>query len=351
MKNLKGIFSIDFVVMAGLTAWLFIQLSRAGQLPKEYWIKQIVENCLFGVLYFVNIYIFYPKLYRKLLGIPYLLTLVGAVFATVWLNRLFSFLINMDGAFARYFDSIGSKYRPGTHWTTTWIVFLSVIVLALSYVSIVAKRLQRNQLAFEISEKERVSAELAFLKAQINPHFFFNTLHTIYALMDSNPSSAKASIYSLSHMMRYVLYETKNEKTSLNKEIEFISDYISLMKVRIAGDVQIILNTPPGLRDVPIAPMLLLPFVENAFKHGVSAVHPSYVYIEMSENNGKLVFEVRNSLFAGLAKQLDEDNGIGITNTRRRLDLIYPGKYSLNVEKDEFAKEYVITLTLDLNEY
>ncbi|RZL97188.1 MAG: sensor histidine kinase, partial [Pedobacter sp.] len=275
---------------------------------------------------------------------------IALIAITVIINLWFGKLIDVHGAYAKHFADIGRPYWPNDHWTKTWIIILSGLMLGLSYVSSVARKLQRNQLAFALSEKERVLAELAFLKAQINPHFFFNTLHTIYALMDTNIGSAKTSIYSLSHMMRYVLYETKNELTTLSKEIEFIDDYIALMKVRIASNVQVIFEKPIGLNDLPIAPMLFLPFIENAFKHGISAVTPSYISIDIFKKNKKLVFEVRNSLFTGMAKQLEDEHGIGIANTRRRLDLIYPDKYDLVVERDDFAREFIVTLTLNIDD-
>ncbi len=350
-RILKAVFSIDFVVMAALFCWLVVQLNSYAKMPWEFWLKQVVENASIAGLYFFNIYLLFPKLANKYWGIGYVAALILSIWFLVIFNLAFADLLGIDEIMVKQLSKPGRPYVPNHHWTKTWITGLSVVTLALSYVSVIAKRLQKNQLAYEVSEKERVGAELAFLKAQINPHFLFNTLHTIYALMDTNVKTAKTSIYSLSHMMRYVLYETKNEQTSLFKEIEFIEDYIALMKVRIAGDVQVIFDKKPGLRDLPVAPMLFLPFIENAFKHGISAVNPSYVYIEIAEKDGKLTFEVRNSLFIGLAKQLEDDKGIGVANTRRRLDLIYPERYELTVEPDDFAKEFVVTLTLIVDEY
>lgn len=346
----KAIFSLDSVAMLALGAWLIFQLNK-DNMPSPYYLKQAMENISLAVLYFANLLFFYPRLSSKYWGIPYLAVLILAVWLTVAGNLLFCDLIGVDEAYIKHFSRPGHPFKPNYHWTKTWITVMSAIMLGVSYVSSVAKKLQKKQLAFEVSEKERVVAELAFLKAQINPHFFFNTLHTIYALMDTNLPSAKNSIYSLSHMMRYVLYETKNEFTSLSKEIEFIEDYIALMKVRIAPDVQIIFEKQPDLRDLSIAPMLLLPFVENAFKHGVSAVNPSYVYIEIFEKDEKLVFGIRNPLFTAPTQQLEEGSGIGILNTKRRLDLIYPGRYELIAENDDFAKEFVVTLTLEIDEH
>lgn len=349
-RILSAIFSIDSFTMLVLGAWLIMQLSREN-MPSQYYLKQTVENISFAALYFANLLFFYPTLSNKFWGFPYLVVLILAIWLNVSGNLFFCDLIGVDEANIKQLSTPGHPYKPNPHWTKTWITAMSVTILGLSYVSNVAKKLQKKHVAFELLEKERVVAELAFLKAQINPHFFFNTLHTIYALMDTNLPSAKNSIYSLSHMMRYVLYETKNEVTSLSKELQFIEDYIALMKVRIAPDVQVIFERQIGLNDLPIAPMLLLPFVENAFKHGVSAVHPSYVYIEIFERDNKLVFGTRNPLFNGHTSQLEEGSGIGILNTRRRLELIYQGKYELVAENDTFAKEFVVTLKLDLDEH
>jgi LytS/YehU family sensor histidine kinase len=147
--------------------------------------------------------------------------------------------------------------------------------------------------------------------------------------------------------MRYVIYDTKNDYTLLSKEITFLEDYIKLMKTRLPTNTQVILEKQPNLRDLKIAPMLLLPLVENAFKHGVRATQPSYVYISVNETEKTIRFEIKNALFDDNAKQVEGSSGIGIVNTRRRLDLLYPDRYELTVKKDERLKEYMVTLILN----
>lgn len=346
-RLIKIIFSIDFFAIIAMLTSALLPLTWSFSLPKEFWIKQGVEYSLFGVLYVVNLAVFFPKLLDKGKRLSFILAIVASLVSLILFMWWFGNLIHVDEAFAKVFSKPARSFKSNPFHGAQAIICSAGIFLGLSYISAVSKRLQQSQLAFQVSEKEKVSAELAYLKAQINPHFFFNSLHTIYSLTDTEPASAKNAIYNLSHIMRYVLYETKNDHTSLKKEIGFIEDYIALMKVRISRDVQIIFDKHVDVHDMQIAPMLFLPFVENAFKHGISALDLSYIYIEIRETVNELRFEVRNSLFENLGTQLDENSGIGISNTKRRLDLLYPGKYTLEVEPDILAKEYIVILILN----
>jgi len=345
-KLFRVVYNIDFFAIAVLFVGLLFPLTKEVEMPAVFWIKHGLEYLLYAVLYFGNVYFLYPQLANKRFGILYLV--IQALL--IYLLQLFLHWVrsatDLYTELQKVYSAAGSHSFSNNHWDTTVVITMSIVMLTLGYIASVAKKMKRNELAYETSERERVIAELSFLKAQINPHFFFNTLHTIYALMDTDQPAAKSSIYSLSHMMRYVLYDTKNDKTSLLKEVGFIEDYIALMKVRISDEVQIILDKQTPMTDMEIVPMLLLPFIENAFKHGISAIEPSYIFIGIAMTETELKFEVRNSLFEDLGKQLDGDPGIGIANTRRRLDLLYAGKHTLDIESDSFAKEYSITLTI-----
>lgn len=345
-KLFRAVYSIDLFAIVVLLIGLLFPLTKEVEMPAVFWVKHGIEYFLYTLLYFGNIHFLYPKLANKRFGILYLVIL-GLI---IYINQLFLHwvrsAIDLYAELERVYAAAGLHSFSNNHWDTTVVLTMSVVVLTLSYIASVAKKMKKNQVAFEVSERERVIAELSFLKAQINPHFFFNTLHTIYALMDTDQPAAKSSIYNLSHMMRYVLYDTKNDKTSLLKEVGFIEDYIALMKVRTSDEVQIIFDIQTPMTDMDVAPMLFLPFIENAFKHGISAVHPSYIFIGIAVTETELKFEVRNSLFETLGKQLDDDQGIGIANTKRRLDLLYAGKYTLDIESDTFAKEHSITLTI-----
>jgi two-component system LytT family sensor kinase len=342
----RAVFSIECVAVVALLVGLLLPLTKDVKMPTVFWIKHGTEYFIYSLLYFGNLYLIFPKLANKRFGFLYFMMICLIIYINSIFLRHVRSAVDLYGEMQKAYTAAGEKFWASDHWDTTLVITISVVFITLSYISAVAKKMHRNQLAYEISERERISAELLFLKAQINPHFFFNTLHTIYALMDTDQLAAKSSIYNLSHMMRYVLYDTRNDKTALFKEIEFIEDYIALMKVRISTEVQIIVDKQTDIPNMEIAPMILLPFIENAFKHGISAIKPSYIFIGISLKGNNLRFEVRNSLFEDLGKQLDEDPGIGIANTRRRLDLLYPGKYSLEIERDEIANEHSITLTI-----
>ena len=197
-------------------------------------------------------------------------------------------------------------------------------------------------------EKDNVTSELSFLKAQINPHFFFNTLNNIYALTEVDPKVAGEAIHQLSKMMRYLLYDTQQGQNMLSEEIAFVKNYISLMKLRLTEKVMINIDTPVNLKDMPLAPMILLPFVENAFKHGVSATQPSHIDIVILQRDKVLDVAVKNSIRNDNNINLENNTGIGLVNTRRRLDLIYPGKYKLDFG-GQAGKEYTVHLVIDLS--
>jgi LytS/YehU family sensor histidine kinase len=267
----------------------------------------------------------------------------------VLLNRLISALLNlpvmMEKIFAKQRAHINFQNDPVVDFS---IIIITLVVFGVGIIIAVVQKIQQDQLKVQNSEKEKISSELAFLKAQINPHFFFNILHTIHALTETDTRSAGDSIYTLSHMMRYVLYDTKNDETTLEKEVNFVEDYIKLMQLRLTDQVQIIFDKPNNLRNVKVVPMLFLPFIENAFKHGISSIHPSYIYIGIKQIGRTLNIEVRNSIFIEKAENLEESNGIGLINTQRRLDLIYPGKHQLKVESSQVANEFTVQLNLTL---
>ncbi|RYE32588.1 MAG: sensor histidine kinase, partial [Sphingobacteriales bacterium] len=170
-----------------------------------------------------------------------------------------------------------------------------------------------------------------------------------YALTEVDPRVAGQAIHQLSKMMRYLLYDTRNGDTYLSQEIAFVKNYISLMKLRLTDLVRINLDIPAHLRDMPLAPMIFLPFIENAFKHGVSATQESHINIMILQKDMILDLMVNNSKIKDNIVSLDTNSGIGLINTRRRLDLLYPGKYKLDISETESANEYTVHLVLDLS--
>lgn len=347
-KLVKASFSFDLLAIIALVIWTLIPLTWPLSMPGVYWLKQLLENGMYGVAYFVNAYFLLPKLLTRSKLVLYILSIFALIYVIVMLNAWMQDSLHMDDVMAKAFSTTEHPYSPDHHLRAKWTIFMCVVILGLSSVSSVSKKFQAHQLAMQVADNDRIRAELSFLKAQINPHFFFNTLHTIYALTDSDPGKAKDSLYTLSHMMRYVIYDTKNDAASIRKEIKFLEDYIHLMRMRIDSGVDVNFTVDANIKDVEIAPMLLLPFVENAFKHGISALQASFINIEMRKEGPMLKFVVQNSVFKNPGAQLTEEDGIGISNTKRRLDLLYPGKYHLTVTDDEQTNQYIAILTLEV---
>ena len=177
-------------------------------------------------------------------------------------------------------------------------------------------------------EKEQVATQLLLLRNQISPHFFMNTLNNIHALVDKNSRAAKEAIIKLSKMMRYLLYETEAEKTTLKKEVEFIESYVNLMKLRYHEKVKIIFSAPEFIPAKTLPPLLFISLIENAFKHGISYTDDSFVNIEMMIDEESLLLIIKNSKKKGNLNN-KVTAGIGIINTRKRLDLLFGSAYHL----------------------
>ena len=194
-------------------------------------------------------------------------------------------------------------------------------------------------------EKHALERQLQYLKYQVNPHFLMNTLNNIHALVDIDPERAKTSIVELSKLMRYVLYEGNNKLTSLSREVQFLNNYVRLMSMRYSDNVRISLDVPEILPDSMLPPLLLVIFVENAFKHGISYRTKSFVEISLKPQADRLLFNCRNSR---QQKPQDENmkGGVGLSNVRRRLDLLFPGNYTLDIKEQEDT--YTVYLDIPL---
>lgn len=227
----------------------------------------------------------------------------------------------------------------------TTLLLTSCLLVGLSTSVSINRIWQRDLLKSQQLVQKQLDSELSFLKAQIHPHFFFNTLNNIYSLTFIDVESSRAALHKLSRMMRYLLYETQNDRTSLQREIDFVKDYIQLMQLRVNGHTTVKFEEPPFITEKAIAPMILLPFVENAFKHGIHSVKESRILVKIRQDSDLLILEVENTLFPRREQGID-DGGIGLSNTRRRLDLIYAEQYQLHCGPDE--DKYSVRLELEL---
>ena len=194
-------------------------------------------------------------------------------------------------------------------------------------------------------QSQNLEQQLEYLKYQIKPHFLMNTLNNIHALVDIDAERAKSTIIELSKILRFMLYEGNKQTVPLESEISFLKSYIELMRLRVSDQVKVTVETPNELPDAQIPPLMLITFVENAFKHGVSYSRPSFINIDLHVDEKELVFICKNSKAS--QKTADEkQGGVGLKNTRQRLNLIYGKNYQLKINNSN--EEYQLSLTLPL---
>ena len=212
-------------------------------------------------------------------------------------------------------------------------IMLFFLVIAVSITVVITKRWRLAVEAAAKAEADKAQAELAVLKAQIHPHFLFNTLNNIYSQAVTNDVHTAESILKLSNIMRYVTDDATENFVSLQKEMDFITDYIALQKLRLGNKTTVNFTSSGDLENKSIAPLILITFIENVFKYGSSNSEPSGISINLKADDNSINFSCRNKLFP--YKPQLERTGIGIINTKKRLEHLYPGKYLLNVKKEE----------------
>ena len=222
-------------------------------------------------------------------------------------------------------------------------LFSQILMILLAVGLRHVMRMNEREMQFEEERRKTAEAELTWLKHQLNPHFLFNTLNNISSLTQIDPDKAQESIGQLSDLLRYALYDSEAEKVQLASEIEFMDNYIDLMALRCNDMTKVEKNLEAPSRPVEVAPLLFISLVENAFKHGVNARHPSFVKVSMKMDGDDLVFTCDNSLFE---KQGTDriGSGIGLENMKRRLELLYPDRYTY--EQNATDDTYHVKVTL-----
>ncbi|WP_194777378.1 sensor histidine kinase [Pararhodonellum marinum] len=349
--NFNTIIHVLVWVLMGMVLFIISPLSWKVELPSEFWVRQgIIFSLLIAIFYFninflVPKYLFTGKIWTFLFIV--ILTSIGLL----WGVQRFEIMVNMQ-KLMHYAFRPEIEYVPKPRNIAADIFTLMVFFLSYGVSTSVAtvQKWRQDEKTREELDQARISSELSYLKAQINPHFFFNTLNNIYSLTNIDVDKAQKALLKLSRMMRYVLYETENEKTLLKKELDFVKDYIELMKLRLSDKVDVKLDLQEHIPDQVVAPMLLLPFIENCFKHGISSQTASKVYIGISVNQQQLKLQTVNYLFPNNKNTPEsQSSGIGLTNTKRRLSILYPGKHQINVDDNNEANEYRVELTLNLS--
>ncbi len=239
---------------------------------------------------------------------------------------------------------------PFTPLVLRFFLFYNLFFMTIAIIYGIMRHQLKMEKRQQLLEKEKISAELRLMQSQINPHFMFNALNNLLAISErsKNPETS-SGITKLSDLLRFMIYDTQSERVSLSKEIEFIENFIALQKLRYSEadpfEINFIVHTHN--QNPTIAPTLLIPFVENAFKHGLNIQEKSFIHITLALKNQQLHFEVKNSKHQLQKTEFDKKySGIGLENVKKRLKLLYPNQHLLDIKEDEHT--FFVQLNINL---
>jgi two-component system, LytTR family, sensor kinase len=334
------------VVILHIAAWVLLfslpfllrpTYNQAPSKPNESqnpWLYYIVNNLFWVGLFYFNALVLVPQLLYRKRYTAFALSHVGlfGFFLVIgWLNRLWMY---RDPHF---------NWRG--HILFTFFIFLFFVAASMAY-QMSRDRMRADKLAKE-KETETLKTELSLLRSQVSPHFMFNVLNNMVALARKQSDQLEPSLIKLSSLMRYMLYDSDGDLVSLEKEIDYLQSYIDLQKQRFGKNVQVetLFNDIDGTYE--IEPMLLIPFVENAFKHGTGFIENARIDIKLRVKNKLLYFEVRNRFNEASEEIKDRTSGIGLTNVKRRLNLLYGNKHDLKITQSDGW--FITSLQLNLH--
>jgi two-component system LytT family sensor kinase len=312
---------------------------RYQDYPRETgWLVTLVKVVDLAIMVYVTNYLLIPQLlYKKkyvLFGITFLVSIFGFSVLKMYvegqiMNRphMFNIFVQFKG---RFYDNV----IPHILLVSTGAAFK----LLMDYA--------RSQRRLGEISKERAEAELNFLKSQINPHFLFNSLNAIYFLIDKQNTTARQTLLRFSDLLRYQLYDCNSDTIEIEKEVAYLEDYIRLQQLRQDQQYEVKVQVQPEVKGFRITPLLLIPFVENAFKHISHHTHQrNYVQVNLARQNGSFMFTVENSKETH-HHSTAPPGGIGLTNVKRRLELLYPEKHELQIDNNDATFKVALNLHL-----
>ena len=308
-----------------------------------FWIFYMTSFTVINIPFFyLNTEILLPKLLRAKGVIIYLLTLIGAIVFMLWIHEqvfhwAYTHFIHPD---SQQGGVSGGNRRGALMRMIFQLLFYAAI--GTSY-RLILDRMREDEQVKE-QENEKLKSELSFLRSQISPHFMFNVLNSVVSLSRRKPEMVEPVVVKLSELMRYMIYETNDSIVPISKELVYLESYIDLQKIRFGDDIKISFTHELGPISSHIEPMLLIPFVENAFKHGVGFIENPTIEIELKDSASALYFRVANKKGSAMNETKDESSGIGLANVKRRLELLYPTNHELEVI--DSGSDFIITLTI-----
>lgn len=314
-RFIRWVFSIAFWFF--LLVLPFLNAYSDGDTDRIEFLKRILPATLVSIPFFYINTMWLAKRYLDqgrmtpyFLGVLILLVLHWFVQWKIKSTLIFEFKVNL-------FD-----FR-----TLIPVLFIS----SMATLSSILSYLQRQDEFYKELKAEKTVSELAFLRSQISPHFIFNVLNGLVYLIRTNAQLAEETTIKLSKMIRYVLYESDSRQVVLSQEVDYLRNYIELQTIRFGEDVEIDFQIEGQFKDQVIEPMLLIPFVENAFKHGIGMAKDPFIAIRLRCESDILIFEVQNKITPEQPEARDKQSGIGLKNVQRRLELLYPHEHQLEI--------------------
>lgn len=336
-KITKGGFQKLLFHLVFWSVWITLPIINAGdnERHRQFSIAMLPVVFAYIPLFLINTDLLIPRILRKKGVWPYLASLV----VLVVLFSVIQMLIK---------ESVVPPHLMRHHWNWFWsytpVIFVTAIATGYGFITYYIEQEKIRQ----EEHQERLQSELSFLRSQISPHFIFNILNSMVYLIRSKSDQAEPVTIQLSELMRYMLYESSDALVPLDKELEYLHNYIDLQRIRFEEDVEIKLSiegTPAGQI---IEPMLIIPFVENAFKHGVGLIQDPVIDVEILYDAADLHFTVRNKI-AHEMEEKDRSSGIGLRNVKRRLELLYPGAHKVSTIQE--GDWFVASLSLHFQKH
>ena len=316
-------------------------------------LRRISSSLILPVYFYLNMYLFVPLFLNKKKYLIFIISMLAGYSLIYFSNIL---LDKPEFEFKPFLERMPPLESPlgfGKRNPTMGppVAFRTLFPFLFVFTTSTFIRLfqlwQKDQKQQEMAEQERVKSELSYLKLQISPHFLYNSLNSIYSLAVSGSDKTAELVLKLSELTRYMTYTSENKYISVEEELEHLENFIELQRIRLFDDVIINFSRSIDGKDDKIEPMLLIPFIENAFKHGISYSNKAKIDIQLEVKNRKLYFIINNQLFKSAGNSIIKSNsGIGLPNVKRRLELLYPQGHQLEIieEEDEFRVKLYIEL-------
>jgi len=345
LRRFPIIFHVIGWSILGILFFVIFPLTYRISLPIEHYLYHFVLLFFLMLCYYFNSKILLPKIIWKKNGIVYFLILIGLSIGLILLmNEVEEYLKLNQKLHQILHPNQVYKSNQNLFFISIYIVIFALVIFLIGIFNHLIQNWNKEEKKKMELKDQKTKAELATLKAQINPHFFFNTLNTIHSLTYFEVEKSRSAIQKLAKMMRFVLNEEQEDYIALTEEINFIQNYIELMRFRLPETINLNVEIDCSENDLKIAPMILLTFIENAFQHGITTTKESEIELKIKVNQAILTLETRNEIVEN--KVIHRTKNIGIENTIKRLNIMYTSKFDYHTKI--LDHQYYCFLKLDL---